>query len=97
MATIKKAQKGATTPMQRLKAKYPSADTSARGDIRFSETYSSLPSRQRKESDATKKAFDQKYGKGKPAYRKGGTVKKSASKKGCMSCGGTMKKSSKRK
>jgi hypothetical protein len=74
MATVKKAQKG--TVMQKLKAKYPNADTTKMGDTRYSETYSGLPSKAKKQQDDTEKAFDKKFGKGKPAMKMGGKIKK---------------------
>ena len=74
MATVKKAQKG--TVMQKLKAKYPSADTTKMGDTRFSETYTGLPAKAKKQQADTEKAFDKKFGKGKPAMKMGGKIKK---------------------
>jgi len=74
MATVKKAQKG--TVMQKLKAKYPNADTSKMGDTRFSETYTGLPAKAKKQQADTEKAFDKKFGKGKPAMKMGGKMKK---------------------
>lgn len=74
MATIKKAQKGMT--MKQLKAKYPSADTTAKGDTRFEEFNAYAPKKFLKRVADTDKAFDTKYGKGKPAKdNKGGVVK----------------------
>jgi hypothetical protein len=76
MATVKKAQKG--TVMQKLKAKYPNADTTKMGDTRFSETFTGLPAKAKKQQADTEKAFDKKFGKGKPATNKNGgkTIKK---------------------
>ena len=76
MATVKKAQKG--TVMQKLKAKYSNADTTKMGDTRFSETYTGLPAKAKKQQADTEKAFDKKFGKGKPATNKNGgkTIKK---------------------
>lgn len=74
MATVKKAQKG--TVMQKLKAKYPNADTSKMGDTRYSETYTGLPAKAKKQQADTEKAFDKKFGKGKPAMKMGGKIKK---------------------
>ena len=74
MATVKKAQKG--TVMQKLKSKYPNADTTKMGDTRFSETYTGLPAKVKKQQADTEKAFDKKFGKGKPAMKMGGKMKK---------------------
>ena len=74
MATVKKAQKG--TVMQKLKAKYPNADTTKMGDTRFSETFTGLPAKVKKQQADTEKAFDKKFGKGKPAMKMGGKIKK---------------------
>ena len=76
MATVKKAQKG--TVMQKLKAKYSNADTTKMGDTRFSETFTGLPAKAKKQQADTEKAFDKKFGKGKPATNKNGgkTIKK---------------------
>lgn len=70
MATIKKAQKGQTV-MQKLKAKYPKADTSAAGDTRYQEYNSGAPKKFLEEIKDTDAAFNEKYGKGKPAVKKG--------------------------
>jgi hypothetical protein len=65
------------TPMQELKAKYPSADTTAAGDTRFQEFNAYAPKKELKKIADTDKAFDKKYGKGKPAKNKmGGVTKK---------------------
>jgi len=78
MATVKKIKKAQAgkTVMQKLKDKYPSADTTKMGDTRFSETYSSLPAKAKKQQDDTESAFDKKFGKGKPAMKMGGKMKK---------------------
>jgi hypothetical protein len=88
MATVKKmvkrAANGTTTAqttkkptvMQKLKAKYADADTSRMGDTRFSETYTGLPAKAKKQQADTEKAFDKKFGKGKPAMKMGGKIKK---------------------
>ncbi len=74
----KKAQTGKTV-MQKLKMKYPDADTSAAGDTRFQEFNAYAPKKELKRIADTDKAFDKKYGKGKPAKNKmGGTTKKKA-------------------
>jgi hypothetical protein len=69
-----KAQKG--TVMQKLKAKYPSADTTAAGDTRFQEYNAYAPKKFINQIQDTDKAFDKKYGKGKPAKNKNGGVTK---------------------
>jgi hypothetical protein len=79
MATVKKIKKAQAgkTVMQKLKSKYPSADTTKMGDTRFSETYTGLPAKAKKQQADTEKAFDKKFGKGKPATnRNGGKIKK---------------------
>lgn len=78
MATVKKIKKAQAgkTVMQKLKAKYPSADTTKMGDTRFSETYTGLPAKAKKQQADTEKAFDKKFGKGKPAMKMGGKIKK---------------------
>jgi hypothetical protein len=91
MATIKKAQKGKTV-MQKLKAKYPHADTTAAGDTRFQEFNAYAPQKFLDELKDTDEAFNKKYGKGKPAIDKkpvkkqktGGVTKKK------MKTGGTI-------
>lgn len=70
-----KAQTGKTV-MQKLKAKYPSADTTKMGDTRFSETFTGLPAKAKKQQKETEGAFEKKFGKGKPSYRAGGKIKK---------------------
>jgi hypothetical protein len=76
MATVKKAQKG--TVMQKLKAKYPDVDTTAKGDVRGSEMNAYAPKKVVKKYSDTYDAFDKKFGKGKPATNKNGgkTIKK---------------------
>lgn len=83
---VKKAQTGAKqkmTPMQELKKKYPTADTTAMGDLRFEDLgpmdrYNKMD---QKRITETQSAFDKKYGKGKPAMKKG---------KATMKNGGTL-------
>ena len=71
MATVKKAQKGVKTPMQKYKAEYPKADTSAAGDTRFGDEINAYaPKKVLDRIAAGDKAFDAKYGKGKPAVDK---------------------------
>jgi hypothetical protein len=77
-AMMKKAQNGKMTPMQKLKKMYPSADTTAAGDTRFEEYNAYAPKKFLDKVNATDKAFDAKYGKGKPAVDKKPTVKKKA-------------------
>lgn len=87
MATIKKAQKGKMTPMQQYKKSYPDADTTKRGDARFDELPPSIPAAAKRRDAAMRKAYDAKYGKGKPAMQKmGGVTKKK------MKTGGAVKK-----
>lgn len=74
MATVKKAQKGMT--MKQLKMKYPSADTTSRGDVRGSEMNSGAPKKVLQKYNDTYNAFDKKFGKGKPSMKTGGKVKK---------------------
>ena len=57
MATIKKAQKGQTV-MQKLKAKYPKADTSAAGDTRYQEYNSGAPKKFLEEISSKIKYFN---------------------------------------
>ncbi|NDB81375.1 MAG: hypothetical protein EB127_01305 [Alphaproteobacteria bacterium] len=76
---IKKAQAGMT--MKQLKMKYPDADTMSSGDTRFQEYNAYAPKKELKKIADTDKAFDKKYGKGKPAKNKmGGKVSKMMSK-----------------
>jgi len=87
----KKAQTGKTV-MQKLKMKYTDADTSAAGDTRFQEFNAYAPKKELKKIADTDKAFDKKYGKGKPAKNKmGGKVKK-APKKAMMGSSMMMEK-----
>lgn len=75
--SISKAQKGKTV-MQNLSSKYPGIDTSAAGDTRFEEYNAYAPKKALKKISDTDKAFNQKYGKGKPAKQKmkmGGSMK----------------------
>jgi hypothetical protein len=74
MATVKKAQKG--TVMQKLKAKYPNVDTTAKGDVRGTEMNAYAPKKVIKKYNDTYNAFDKKFGKGKPAMKMGGKIKK---------------------
>lgn len=87
----KKAQEGKTV-MQKLKMKYPDADTSAAGDTRFQEFNAYAPKKFLKQLQETDAAFDKKYGKGKPAVDK--TTKKKGkmgvSVKKTMKNGGTL-------
>jgi hypothetical protein len=94
MATIKKAQKGKTV-MQKLKAKYPKADTTAAGDTRFQEYNAYAPQKFLDQIKDTDDAFNKKYGKGKPAIDKkpvkkqrAGGVTKASSKTAMMKTGG---------
>ena len=73
MATVKKAQKG--TVMQKLKAKYPNVDTTAKGDVRGTEMNAYAPKKVVKKYSDTYDAFDKKFNKGK-AYKTGGKIKK---------------------
>jgi hypothetical protein len=73
---VKKAQNGKMTPMQKLKKMYPDADTTAAGDTRFEEYNAYAPKKFLDRVNATDKAFDAKYGKGKPAVDKPKVVKK---------------------
>jgi hypothetical protein len=84
---VKKAKIGTTStqttisPMQKLKKMYPDADTSAAGDTRFEEYNAYAPKKFLDRVNATDKAFDAKYGKGKTAVDKTPTVKKPTVKK----------------
>ena len=73
MATVKKAQKG--TVMQKLKAKYPDVDTTAKGAVRGTEMNAYAPKKVVKKYSDTYDAFDKKFNKGK-SYRAGGKIKK---------------------
>lgn len=75
--SISKAQKGKTV-MQNLLSKYPGTDTSPAGDTRFEEYNAYSPKKALKKISDTDKAFNQKYGKNKPAKNKmgGKTAKK---------------------
>jgi hypothetical protein len=73
MATVKKAQKG--TVMQKLKAKYPNVDTTAKGDVRGTEMNAYAPKKVVKKYSDTYDAFDKKFNKGK-SYKTGGKIKK---------------------
>ena len=66
------------TAMQNLLSKYPGTDTSAAGDTRFEEFNAYSPKKALKKISDTDKAFNQKYGKNKPAKNKmgGKTAKK---------------------
>jgi len=71
---IKKAQAGMT--MKQLKMKYPSADTTAKGDVRGSEMNASAPKKVLDKFNDTYNAFEKKFGN-KPAKNKmGGKIKK---------------------
>lgn len=80
MATIKKKMQkgGKMTPMQSLKKKYPAADTTAKGDLRFEDLgpINRYNKKDQKKIMDTEAAFDKKYGKGKPAMKTGGVAKK---------------------
>jgi len=73
MATVKKAQKGMT--MKQLKMKYPSADTTAKGDVRGSEMNSGAPKKVLKKYNDTYNAFEKKFGNKPAKDKKGGVVK----------------------
>lgn len=100
-----KAQNGKKTPMQEYKAMYPKADTTAAGDTRFGDEINAYgPKKVLDRIAAGDKAFDAKYGKGKPAVDKvkakptkikvkGKTGVKVTNKK--MNMGGMMKKGGK--
>lgn len=83
MATIKKAQKGMT--MKQLKMKYPSADTTAKGDVRGSEINSGAPKKVLKKYNDTYDAFDKKFGNKPAKNEKGGVVKKKMKNGGSLS------------
>jgi hypothetical protein len=83
MATIKKAQKGMT--MKQLKMKYPSADTTAKGDVRGSEINSGAPKKVLKKYNDTYDAFDKKFGNKPAKDKKGGVVKKKMKNGGSLS------------
>lgn len=83
MATIKKAQKGIT--MKQLKMKYPSADTTAKGDVRGSEINSGAPKKVLKKYNDTYNAFEKKFGNKPAKDKKGGVVKKKMKNGGSLS------------
>ena len=83
-ALVNKAQKGMT--MKQLKMKYPSADTTAKGDVRGSEMNSSAPKKVLKKYNDTYDAFDKKFKGGPAKDKKGGVVKSK------MKMGGKMAK-----
>jgi len=85
MATVKKAQKGAMT-MKQLKMKYPSVDTTAKGDVRGSEMNAYAPKKELKKYNDTYNAFEKKFGNKPAKDKKGGVVKKK------MKIGGSVKK-----
>ena len=59
------------TPMQKYKEQYPGADTTAKGDTRFGDEINAYaPKKVLDRIAAGDKAFDAKYGKGKPAVDK---------------------------
>ena len=72
--SVSKAQAGKTV-MQKLKSKYPSADTTAKGDVRGTEMNAYAPKKVVKQYSDTYDAFDKKFNKGK-SYRAGGKIKK---------------------
>jgi hypothetical protein len=82
MATIKKKMQkgGKMTPMQSLKKKYPGADTTAKGDLRFEDLgpINRYDKKDQKKIMDTQSAFEKKYGKGKPAMKMGGKMIKKA-------------------
>jgi hypothetical protein len=80
--------------MKELKAKYPNADTTARGDVRGIEINAYAPKKVLQQYNDTYNAFDKKF-KNSPAYKKGGSVGKPKMKMG-GSCG-TPKSLGKRK
>jgi hypothetical protein len=92
---VVKAQTGKTV-MQKLKAKYPSADTTAAGDTRFQEYNAYAPKKFINQIQDTDKAFDKKYGKGKPAKNKNGGVTKAKVKVGSVDPKGAYTKVQKR-
>ena len=73
-ALVNKAQKGMT--MRQIKSKYPSADTTAKGDVRGSEMNSGAPKKVLKKYNDLYNAFDRKYKNGPAKDKKGGVVKK---------------------
>lgn len=83
MATIKKAQKGIT--MKQLKMKYPSADTTAKGDVRGSEINAYAPKKVLKKYNDTYNAFEKKFGNKPAKDKKGGVVKKKMKNGGSLS------------
>lgn len=83
MATIKKAQKGMT--MKQLKMKYPSADTTAKGDVRGSEINSGASKKVLKKYNDTYNAFEKKFGNKPAKDEKGGVVKKKMKNGGSLS------------
>ena len=92
MAKIKKAQKGMT--MVELKKKYPTADTTAKGDVRGTEMNAYAPKKVVERYSDTYGAFEKKFGN-KPAtdakkpmkkQKMGGVTKKK------LKMGGAVKK-----
>jgi hypothetical protein len=71
---IKKAQKGMT--MKQLKMKYPSVDTTAKGDVRGIEMNAYAPKKVLQKYNDTYNAFDRKFGNKPAKDKKGGVVKK---------------------
>jgi hypothetical protein len=71
---VKKAQVGMT--MKQLKMKYPTADTTARGDVRGSEMNSGAPKKILKKYNDTYNAFEKKFGNKPAKDKKGGVIKK---------------------
>jgi hypothetical protein len=84
MAIVKKAQKGALTPMKDYVKKYPgsASDTLSKNDPRGSEINSGAPKKVLSKYNDLYNAFDKKF-KGAASYKKGGKVAKS----GCANCG----------
>lgn len=70
---IKKYQSGGSLSMIDLKKKYPSVDTTRKGDVRGSEINARAPKKVIDKYNDTYNAFDKKF-KGKPSYKNGGSV-----------------------
>ena len=79
--------------MKQLKAKYPKADTTARGDVRGTEMNAYAPKKVLKEYNDKYNAFERKFGSKPAKDKKGGVVKKAAvPKKSMMKKGGKTSK-----
>jgi hypothetical protein len=92
-AKIKKALMGTSegpgpkkTVMQKLKMKYPDADTGRAGDVRGTEMYSNAPKPVLQRYNDTYNAFEKKFGNKPATNKKGGVTKKT------MKMGGKTKK-----